>query len=242
MKSVKLKFVYFLSLGIVLSSCTVNLLPEMVEENPNSIELETKGKEILEKAYVAHGSEVMEKHKVYQFTATDDWQGMMAGMGKLWPQKNSNMTFKYVPNTFDGQVKFKDGETKGKIAGLQSWQYYENEDNTDANFDVENNVRFSFGMAAFQYFTELVGRMNNAEIIRYAGEKEFNGNVYEMVYVTWKSEEPRDNVDQYLLYINKQTSMLDYASYTLRDNYLDIPGAGMMYGTIGFSDYKEIDG
>jgi hypothetical protein len=36
--------------------------------------------------------------------------------------------------------------------------------------------------------------------------------------------------------------MLDYASYTLRDNYLKMPGAGMAYGTMGFNDYRNIDG
>ena len=35
---------------------------------------------------------------------------------------------------------------------------------------------------------------------------------------------------------------MEYASYTLRDNYLKMPGSASLYGTIGFSDFKSIDG
>ncbi|MFT4601343.1 MAG: hypothetical protein ACI857_001523, partial [Arenicella sp.] len=148
----------------------------------------------------------------------------------------------YVVNSFDGQVTFNDGKTKDEIAGIQSWKYYEKVDTGKYDFEVKNNKSQVFGIAAFQYFTEIVGRMSNAEIIRYAGEKEFNGTNYDLVYATWKTEAAHKEVDQYILYFNKTTKMLDYASYTLRDNYLKIPGSGMMYGSIAFTDYKKIDG
>jgi len=237
-----LNFTIITAAAIALSSCTANLIPSTVKKNPNSTELESKGKEILQKAYVAHGSENLEKHETYQFTATDDWKGMMGTIGKIWEDKNSQLTLKYVPGTFDGQVHFNSGEDSGKIVGLQSWKYYEIDKCDKPNFDRKYNKKAVFGLAAFQYFTELVGRMNNAEIIRYGSEKVFNGNIYDLVYVTWKSEKKDKEVDQYILYINKETSMLDYAIYTLRDNYLSMPGTAMMYGSIGYSDYKNIDG
>ena len=242
MKNSNKKLLLLLSIGIILSSCMANLRPSIVKKNPNSVKLEEKGKEILAKTYLAHGVAQLEKHEVYQFTATDDWKGMMAGMGKLWPQKNSKMTFKYVPNTFDSQVTFEDGKTTNQTAGIQSWEYYEKDSIGNVNFDVKSNKRYVFGMSAFQYFTELVGRLSNAEIIRYGGEKTFNGTNYELIYVTWKSEKANKDVDQYLLYVNKETSMLEYASYTLRDNYLKMPGSRSLYGSIGFSDFNSIDG
>ena len=242
MKYSKFKLATLLYVVFVLSTCIANLRPSNVKKNPNSVELETKGKEILAKTFIVHGSAVVEKHEVYQFTATDDWKGIMAGMGKLWPQKNSKMTFKYVPNTFDAQVKFEDGKTMNQTAGIQSWKFYEKDTKGTANFYVKSNKRFVFGMSAFQYFTELVGRLSNAEIIRFGGEKTFNGISYSLIYVTWKTEKANNDVDQYLLYINKETSMLEYASYTLRDNYLKMPGSASLYGSIGFSDFKSIDG
>jgi hypothetical protein len=226
---------------LLMTGCIANLRPTIVKKNPNSTELETKGREILKKAHIAHGVDNMLKHEVYQFDATDDWKGMMGSMGKLWPEKNTQMKFKYAVNTFDAQVKFMSGEQKGNSVGVQSWQLYEGE-GENANFDIKENKRYSFGMAAFQYFTEVVNRMENASIVRYGGEKEFNGKQYDLVYVTCNDEKPSKDVDQYLLYIDKITHMLDYASFTLRDNYLKIPGSSMLYGSIGFSDYRNIDG
>lgn len=232
----------FIGVALILSSCAASLVPKMVKKSTNSTELEDKGRAILEKVKEAHGSDVLTKHSTYQFTATDDWKGMMSGIGKLWPQKNTNMTFKYIPNTFDSQLIFNDGKTKGNIAGLQSWNYYEQNEGGKLDFSVKKNKKFTFGLAAFQYFTELPGRLSNAQIIRYAGEEELNGKMYDLVFVTWKQEKANRDVDQYIIYINKETSMLDYAIFTLRDNYLKMPGAGMMHGSIQFSNFKNIDG
>lgn len=236
----KTNFSYLLILIAVLSSCKANLRPKSIKNNPNSTALETKGKSIISAAHKAHGIDNLLKNEVYQFTATDEWKGLMGGMGKLWPQKTTNLSFKYATNTFDGQVLFNDGKTKGKTVGLQSWQYYEKDTSGKHNFEVKKNTRYSFGLAAFQYFTELVGRMSNAEIIRYAGEKELNGTTYDLVYVTWKTEKANKEVDQYILYFNKTTSMLEHTSYTIRDTYL--PGSSSFYGSIHFYDYKDIDG
>lgn len=227
----------------MLSSCSVNLLPKHVKHNPNSEKLEIKGKSILHKAYLAHGVENLLKHQVYHFKANDTWQGMMGSMGKLWPQKSTDLSIKYAVNTFDAQLTFMSGKTSGNVVGLQSWNYYSvDKESGKANFDVKNNKRFTFGMAAFQYFTEIVGRMNKAEIIRYAGEENFNGVDYDLVYVTWKQEDASDDFDQYVLYINKSNSMLEYASYTIRDNYMNMPGASMFYGSIHFTEFTDIAG
>jgi hypothetical protein len=237
-----IKYSYLLALMVLLGSCRADLRPKAIKTNPDSKELEAKGKALLQTAYKAHGVENLLKHEVYQFTATDDWKGLMGGMGKLWPQKNTNMTFKFATNTFDSQVKFNDGKTTDHIVGIQSWQYYEKDESGTFNFAVKKNDRHVFGLAAFQYFTELVGRMPNAEIIRAAGQKEVNGVTYDLVYVTWKTEVANIEVDQYILYINKATSILEYATYTIRDNYLKMPGSSAFYGTIRFSDFQTIDG
>ena len=127
-------------------------------------------------------------------------------------------------------------------AGLQSWHYYEQQLNGEINFAVQNNVKYSFGMSAFQYFMELIGRLGNAEYIRYAGEKEFNGKRYDLVFATWGSLEGHPEHDQYLLFINQENSMLDYASFTIRDSNLDMPGTGILYGSAGYSDIRNVDG
>lgn len=232
----------FAVLFYFMSSYSVDLLPDSLAGDENASESEAKGKAILANAWKAHGVDSFNTHKVYQMIAVDTWQGPMAGIGKLWPQKISKLAFKYAPNTFDAQVKFLDGKKEGFVAGLQAWKYYEKPVDGEISFDVADNERFRFGMAAYQYFTEMVGRLSHAEIVRYAGEKEFNGKQYDLVFATWGSLEGNDQSDQYLLYINKESDILEYVTYTIRDNYLKMPGAGMFYGSMGFSDFHDIDG
>lgn len=232
----------FALLFLFLQLYSVDLLPRSLQGDTQAVESEAKGKAVMQKAWLAHGVDSLNTHEVYQFTAVDHWKGMMAGMGKLWPQKKTALTLKYAPNTFDAQVEFLDGATKGLIAGLQSWNYYEKQPGGDINFKVAPNDRYRFGMAAFQYFTEMVGRLSHAQLIRYAGEETFNGENYHLVFVTWGSLEGNKDHDQYLLYINQRTNMLEYATYTIRDNYLKMPGSGMFYGTMGFNDYRDVQG
>lgn len=227
---------------LFMQTYSVDLLPKSLKGDENAQEMEARGKAILKNAWKVHGVDSLNKHQVYQFTAVDDWKGMMAEMGKLWPQVNTTLNIKYAINTFDAQLEFLDGKTKGLVTGLQSWNYYEKPEGGKINFEVEDNERFVFGMAAFQYFSELVGRLNNAELIRYAGEKEFNNKSFHLVYVTWGSLEVNEEHDQYVLYVNKANNMLEYAVYTVRDNYLNMPGADMFHGSIEFSDYRSING
>ena len=48
--------------------------------------------------------------------------------------------------------------------------------------------------------------------------------------------------DQYLLLINQKTGRLDYSIYTLRENYLKMPGSRVFYGSVKYEDYKEVNG
>ena len=57
---------------------------------------------------------------------------------------------------------------------------------------------------------------------------------------TWETAEPHQEHDQYLLYINQESKLIEYASYTIRENYL--PGPKKFYGTIQFSDLREVKG
>lgn len=240
-KKVIIGVAVFAALMGFMSWYMADLLPSSLNGDTNAAKDEAKGKEILEYAWEAHGVDSLNAHEVYQFTCVDDWKGPMAPMGKLWPQNQTELLIKYVPNTFDAQVEFLDGETRGMKAGLQSWKYYEQAPGKEIEFK-EANVRHRFGLAAFQYFSELVGRLSNAEFIRYGGAEEFNGAHYDLVYATWGSLEANPEHDQYLLYINQETDMVDYATYTVRDNYLKMPGSGMMYATMGFSDYRDVEG
>ena len=132
-------------------------------------------------------------------------------------------------------MKFLDGKRKGDVAGLQNWRYYEITNKTDTNLLITNK-KIGFGIPAIQYFSEISTRLQKAELVTYAGTDSFLGQEYDLVHCTWKSLEPTKEMDQYLVWINKKTNIIDFVQYTIRD-------AGKFFsGTIQYDDYQTIQG
>ncbi len=122
--------------SLIFTSCAANLLPQTVEKSNNQKELEQKGKDLLEKVWLAQGLNLLEDKSNYEYTFTNTWKGLFSGIGKLWPQKITRITQRSITRTFDSQIEFLDGKTQGVTFGLQSWNYYEIQ-NGKANFDVK---------------------------------------------------------------------------------------------------------
>ena len=162
-------------------------------------------------------------------------------MGKVWPDATIDIRLQYAIGTFDSQVTFHSGKREGAKAGLQSWKYYEQEPGAKLKF-ADYNKRIAFGLSAYQYFFELLDRLKKAPIISYAGEHTFKGQHYDQVFVSWEKTEPHQQHDQYVLWINRESGMLDFALYTLRENFLKMPGSKAFYGSIQFKDWRPVDG
>ncbi len=235
------KFLSVVAISIVLQSCMADLRTTVIKKQGITEEHVAKGKSIIQEAWEKQGFGKLDQFDSYSFRAEDIWQGMMGKMGKPWPEAKSNMLFKFEVGTFDSQVKYLDGKKADYYAGLQSWNYYEFQEGQEPQ-KQKMNKRTRFGLSAYQYFFELLDRMKTAPIISWAGEESFNGEVYDIVFVTWHDPKPHMGNDQYKLLINKRTKLLDYAIYTLRENYLKMPGGRAFYGSVKYDDYRNIDG
>ncbi|WP_298537685.1 hypothetical protein [uncultured Algibacter sp.] len=227
---------------LLLSSCKIaDMRTNSIKDNGISTEAYNKGKKILDETWYKHGFNKFSEHKTYSFNGSDTWKGLMGKMGKPWPEAKSNMNFKYEVGSFDSQVTYLDGKREGITAGLQSWNYYEMVSPREID-QLKMNKKVRFGLSAYHYFFEMLDRLKDVPIIQYGGEITFNGNDYNIVFATWNKVEPHKENDQYKLLINKKTGLLDYAIYSLRENYLKFPGSGSFYGSIKYDDYKEVDG
>jgi len=242
MKTQQTKFVGLLFISfLLLQGCVADLRTKLIKKEGITSVNTKKGKELLLKAWKKQGFDNLQKHQVYSFTGNDSWKGILGTLGKIWPERKGTMDFKYEIGTFDGQLTFKTGKLEGTTVGLQNWKYYEVSPEKDTLFKKAPK-RIEFGLAAFQYFTEMIDRLKNAPIISFAGEKEFKGQNYDLVFCSWKTEKPHDENDQYIAWINQKTGLLDYTQYTLRENYMKPPGYKMVYGAVEYGNLKNING
>lgn len=239
MQSIKL-LGSLLMLSLLLQGCAADIRTKLIKKEGITLENTTKGKSILDNAWKKQGLDKLEQHTVYSFTGEDTWKGMLGKMSKVWPEAKGEMAFKYRLGTFDGQVSFIDGKRKGENAGLQNWNYYETKE--DGAIFKDMNPRIGFGISAFQYFSEMLDRLRQAPIISYAGEGELRGQTYDLVFCTWNKPEPHAEADQYIAWISRETGLMEFTQYTIRENYLKAPGGKAAYGGVEFSNFRNING
>ena len=244
MKTIKLIGFALVTL-IMLQNCGVLDLrtKRLKKEGLTKISIK-KGKDILQKAWLTQGYDKLQNHIVYSYNANDTWKGLLGGLGQIWPEKKIDLSFKYEIGSFDGYVTYKSGKQLGNSAGLQNWNYYEVKKKQIIFLDkkTKKSRKKIFGIAAFQYFNEMIDRLKNAPIISYAGEKEFRNKHYDLVFCTWDKPEAHKENDQYIAWVNKKTGMLEFVQYTIRETYLKPPGYKLIGGAVEFTDFKNIDG
>jgi hypothetical protein len=239
------KISFTLIAAFILQSCGVlDLRTRSLKKTGITEASIKKGKKLLHKAWLAQGYDKLQNHVVYSYDAEDTWKGLLGKLGQIWPEKKIDLSFKYEIGTFDGRVTYKSGKKRGNSAGLQNWNYYEVKNGQIIFLDekTKENRKKVFGIAAFQYFNEMIDRLKNAPIISYAGEKEFRNKQYDLVFCTWNKPEAHKENDQYIAWVNKKTGMLDFVQYTIRETYLKPPGYKLIGGAVEFTDFKNIDG
>ncbi|MEM8968758.1 MAG: hypothetical protein AAGE93_20245 [Bacteroidota bacterium] len=221
----------------LLSSCkTVDIRTDYALTNNAQSEHE-KGKQLLKSAYQKMGYDQLEAVETYEANALFKWKmpWTMMPMNALPGNKGNKIEFKFTTNTFDGNVEFLEGRKKGKTYGIQSWQTYRI--GKDGSLDQIKGTKYNWGLATYHYVIEAPMRLLGAEIVRYAGEKSFNGKDYDLVYATWGKDEPHKEHDQWLVYINKQTGFIDLTELTINDFFLPMP-KGLKGATVQYEREK----
>lgn len=202
------------------------------EINPNSPNREEKAIQLLERVVSNYNLDQLAQADNYTIKAADNWRGLYAILNPF-PKDNRLMELRFRPNSFDGQFNYLDSNDQN-VYGVQSFRHYKIDEEGDVKFRKKKSIVFT--LPAIQYFYELPLRLKNAPIVKYAGTQEFEGKVYDLVFATWEKLEPHKEHDQYLLYIDKETRNLSFASYTVRGMYL--PAPKNIFGSIRFSDLR----
>ncbi len=233
------KYNLFIGLALVLSSCSIaDLRTPEIKQDRQAASLQQKAQVLLTTAIQKQGLDQTDRFSTYEVVGSDHWKGLLGKMGNIWNWKQEKVAMRYALGDFDGQIEVLEGKKKGWIGGIQSWDYYE-VSNGQYDTDVKDDKRIMFGLAAYHYYFELASRLGTAPLVRYVGKGEIEDKAMEKIWVSWGNERTKD-YDQYVLWIGKESGLIEAASHTIRDTYL--PMSGFLYSSIRFSDFKAIDG
>ncbi|XLS27666.1 hypothetical protein ACJD0Z_10705 [Flavobacteriaceae bacterium M23B6Z8] len=221
-----------------MQSCkSVDLRTEALKNN-SITNSEGKGKSLLIESKIAMGYDKLSSTKVYEANVKFDWNSiwLLMPMNAFPGNNGKELQLRLATNSFDGQVEYLEGRKKNTVQGVQSWQGYKKQTNSD-NLKRHEHDRYIWGLATYHYLLEAPMHLPDAEIIRYAGTKELDGISYETVYVTWGSEEPNKKFDRFLVYINPTTKFIDLLEVTINDFFIKMP-KGLQHATARYERKK----
>ena len=221
----------FVAMVVFVQSCaTADLRTETVKTHPD----EEKGRRLLREAFDAHGGKNWQDLETYEIKLHDQYFGFMGKMGNPYPGNEATLLLQYIPNSYNGRAIFQKGKKKGEVWGLQAWKSYLQKPGGDLIFKHDKDIEFL--LPTYQYFIELPIRIQKATVVSYAGEDTMEGKTYDLVFATWNKAQPQRGVDQYVLWINRQTKLIDRVDFTVRDFF------NFLKGTLHYEDYRDIDG
>jgi len=210
-------------------SCLSDIRTQTVKSSgANEINL-NKGKDLLSNIHPGQSPAAWNGIEVYELRLEDEFFGFIGSVASPFPGNKMSAQAMYAPDSYDGKISFTSGKWKGETWGIQSWKTYTQKNGSQPIFDKHKKA--AFWVPTYQYFIELPARIQNATIISYAGEQTYNEQTYDLVYATWKSQEPQKDIDQYMVWINRKTKAVDLVEFTVRDAF---------GGTTGVAFYEDL--
>lgn len=218
--------------------CLADLRTADIKNNSQSDDQVQFAQNLLKEAIEKQGLDKINQFSSYQLIGTDDWKGFMGKKATPWDWNKDKIAFRFSVSDFDGQVEVLEGDKKGFVAGIQSWDYYEKQSGSYQT-NVEDHGGKIFALAAYHYFIELGNRLAKAPFIRYAGKDQLKGQIMEKVFVSWGNDNTKD-YDHYLVWIGQESGLIEATTFTTRDN--PKPAPAFMYGSMRFDDFRTVDG
>ncbi|MFZ5627988.1 MAG: hypothetical protein ACOY5B_02595 [Spirochaetota bacterium] len=198
-------------------------------------EMITQGKALLQQVQKTYRADLWRAQKTMTVTYADHWPGFFTRlMAMPWHKNDQKVQFEMALGTDDARLEFLEDPKAGEVWGIQHWATYKIKVGEAVKFKKDSDIWF--WLPTYSYFTQCAYRIAEAELVAFAGEDSLNGQNYDKVFATWGAAEPNGKIDQYILWINKQTGYIDLVEYTIRDMQK------FMKGKLFYADYRLVDG
>lgn len=222
-----------LLLALFLTSCKLSDLrspeikTEMAAENS-----ERRARHLLHDMTVAHKNEQWAKYETYEVDFKETFFKLK--FAAPFKKGTGNAKIAYVTDSYDSRLTFVDGKQAGEAWGHVDWASWKMKKGGERKWKHDKQVKF--WLPTYQYFIQFPMKILEADFIRYAGSKEVDGKKCEVVFVSWKTDEPQKDIDQYLVYLDAETKRIHALEYTVRG------AGGWFHGACMYKEYFEVKG
>lgn len=176
-----------------------------------SAEAQARGRELLAESLEALGG-VARWHEVreepVEIVFRHDWyHALLRRFFMPIEFSGQELALRLRPGHLDTRLTFRDGDGAGR-----AWELVDGDTST-----VDDDV--AFHLLGYRFFFFMPFLLSEAELITDAGTGELHGETYDLVYVTWGQWEPQREYDQYLVWIDRETRLVDYVQSTVREKF-----------------------
>ena len=190
-----------------------------------------KGKALIREMETAYGGkEAWLRQLMVSFVQRAEWYGRQ----KIshWDTLPKRFELRAKPGSDNCEMTLLNGPNTGTIWGVENGQTYtfdqdRNRKNTEPNAYTDKLIYKN-------YWFQFPFRIGEAPIIAYAGSEELEGKNYDLIYATWGSEKANPEYDQFVLYLNKESRLVEYLHFTVREKF------GAIGLTAKFEDFRRI--
>lgn len=195
-----------------------------------------KAAKLLDAMLAAHGGKTAyDAHDTARVVMTDTWPSWLERTFVMpWDDSGQRLELLLDLGTENSRVTLLDGADQGRVVGIQNWATYHIKGHDEITFEADEDTWF--WLPTMHYFFEAAFRIGEAQIMGYAGERTYKGKTYQGVFLTWSTAEPTMAVDQYVAWVDPDTSRLAMLEYTVRDFYRFVTGTAV------YTDYTEHEG
>ena len=188
-----------------------------------------KGKALIRKLEEACGGyQKWRSHDSANFIQSADWYDNETN----WTTNPQDFEMTCVVGGSDGELTLLNGPKAGTRWIIRNGVTLTH----DGLIDQENHAMVWHKQDYKSYWFQFPFKIREADLISYAGQREIEGTTYNIVYATWHSEEPNSRYDQFMLYLNPETNLLEWLEFTIRDIF------PMATGISQFTNFQERNG
>ena len=222
--------------AIALAGCQVDLRPEELRELSAPRD-EARGRALLaqaEAAQVGSGAPWRSLSGV-RVELRDAYYGLTGAVARPWPEDPAEVVLHFRPASDDSVASFKDGQTPLRW-GIHDWNTWTQEGEGPREYSDEPDEDVAFWLPTVEYFLEMAFRLGEGQFVDLGAPARVRGELCDVVYLTWGSYEPNDEVDQYVAYVSRATKRLLRVDFTVRDF------ADFIQGRVLYSDFRQVQG
>lgn len=160
--------------------------------------------------------------------ARDIWSSSLLRQFTPLPSNDERLEFVWRPGEPDVRAEFLGGERRGEFIGVRDGRAYSI---VDGREELNDAAGVRVYLESARLYMEAPCSLATLGEARIAGEREINGERYDLVFVSSAVSELSQEKDQYLAWIAKNNAQLLMIQFTYRELYASYSGA-LMYSEL----------